>query len=45
MHMHKVLCFMGFFSDYIIIKMLIVHRFVGVLLPNMVQSSVHFVET
>ena len=45
MHMHKVLGFIGYFSDYIIIKMLIVHRFVGVLLPNVVQSSVHFVET
>ena len=45
MHVHKVLGFMGCFSDYIIIKMLIVHRFAGVLLPSVVQSSVHFVET
>lgn len=45
MHMHKVLGFMGYFTIYIIIKTLIVHRFVGVLLPNVVQSSVHFVET
>lgn len=44
MHMDKVLGFTGSFSDYIIIKMLIFRRFVGVLLPSVVQSSVHFVE-
>lgn len=45
---HKIcyiLGFMGYFSDYIIIKMLIVHRFVGVLLPTVVYSSVHCVGT